>query len=486
MKKILGKCTLFSVLFVTFTLALGQLFGGTKNDTLDGFYYEEDHTLDILFFGSSHAYCGINPHILWQELGVTSYNLGQPEQQLWTTYYYMKEAFKHQRPQVVFLDVLTVNYDEPYRPLDNSNINLDDLELNVTKLENIQASVEPSNRPYFVFKLLKNKGNWKNLKKENFTTHFTHLKHYNKGYREEFGIYKNEKPQYPVTEEVGILPEKVTFYLEKIINLCEENNIQLVFMKTPIYVSEEAGRRYNKVKELARERNLPFLDFNEKYDELGLDFKEDYLDELKHLNFRGAEKLSRYLANYLKENFNLPNHKEEVAYASWKVDLERWLKRDEELRLRQEEDLKLYLERLAKSPYKEDYTLILTLQNSGVEQVQDSEKVSQLQGILREIGFTSFNVKESQGAWDKGKYLGILQQGELVYEKSGEGNIGFNQELSSKQWSINLTDETTHIQLGEEQKAINKGEVNLVIYDKVVERVIDSSSFSLEASQVLR
>ncbi|PHV70331.1 hypothetical protein CS063_10590 [Sporanaerobium hydrogeniformans] len=484
MKKILGKCILFSLIFIVFTLMLGQLFGGTKNDTLDGFYYEKENTMDVLFFGSSHAYCGMNPHILWQEAGIPSYNLGQPEQQIWTTYYYMKEAFKHQRPKVVFLDVLTVNYDEPYRPLDNSNINLDDLKLNFTKLENIKASVRASERPYFVFKLLKNKGNWKHLKKENFTTHFIHLKHPNKGYREEFGIYENKKPELPTTQEIGILPEKVEHYLNKIITLCEEEGIQLVLMKTPIYVSEEAQLRYNRVKELAKNRDVPFLDFNEKYEELGLNFKEDYLDELKHLNFRGAEKLTRYLAGYLKENFNLPNHKEEQAYASWNVDLERWLRRDEELRLRQEKDLKTYLERLIASPYKEDYTLALTLQRGEGDTWQ--KELKEQEGIAQELeaigfeGFTTKTISESD------YYIGVIHAGELIYEEGGDQLLSFEKELGGIPWHIQFLNEQTSIKVGENETAKNKGQIQLVVYDKNVERIIDSSSFELQGETVKR
>lgn len=75
-------------------------------------------------------YTGVNPNVIWKNVGITSYNLGQPEQQIWTTYSYIKEALKYQNPKAIFLDVYTVTYDtDGYMPIENNNINLDTMRM---------------------------------------------------------------------------------------------------------------------------------------------------------------------------------------------------------------------------------------------------------------------------------------------------------------------------------------------------------------------
>ena len=60
------------------------------------------------------------------------------------------------------------------------------------------------------------------------------------------------------------------------------------------------------------------LDFNtpEMYEELGLDFDKDYYNS-KHVNFIGAEKYTCYLTSYLKDHYDLPDHRGEAGYESW-------------------------------------------------------------------------------------------------------------------------------------------------------------------------
>ena len=51
-----------------------------------------------------------------------------------------------------------------------------------------------------------------------------------------------------------------------------------------------------------KENNIDFINFNSMYDELGIDFKSDFIDEGKHLNFMGAHKVSDYLSDYISNS----------------------------------------------------------------------------------------------------------------------------------------------------------------------------------------
>ena len=39
------------------------------------FYEQEPGSIDVMFYGSSHTYSDINPAVLWEEEGISSYDL---------------------------------------------------------------------------------------------------------------------------------------------------------------------------------------------------------------------------------------------------------------------------------------------------------------------------------------------------------------------------------------------------------------------------
>ena len=48
-----------------------------------------------------------------------------------------------------------------------------------------------------------------------------------------------------------------------------------------------------------------------------VDYAEDCYDDVGHLNPDGASKTTAYLGQWLRENFDLPDHRGDSAYAHW-------------------------------------------------------------------------------------------------------------------------------------------------------------------------
>ena len=86
--------------------------------------------------------------------------------------------------------------------------------------------------------------------------------------------------------------------------LCRKEGIRLLFVGTPTPKNWDY-RRHNGVSDYAARRKVPFLDMNLLEKELNIDWERDSRDEGDHLNTYGAEKVSRYLGDYLKENYGL-------------------------------------------------------------------------------------------------------------------------------------------------------------------------------------
>ncbi|HBG65064.1 MAG TPA: hypothetical protein DDW78_01150, partial [Treponema sp.] len=70
---------------------------------------------DVLFFGTSHVGRTIIPPQLYRDYGITSYNLGTNGQELYLTYYILRDAVRYHKPRLAVLDVYSCRLDYPDR-----------------------------------------------------------------------------------------------------------------------------------------------------------------------------------------------------------------------------------------------------------------------------------------------------------------------------------------------------------------------------------
>ena len=120
-----------------------------------------------------------------------------------------------------------------------------------------------------------------------------------------------------------VIGEKCSKYLSKIIDLCKEQNIELLLIEIP---SAESWSKdlSNKTEDFAKEYNLEFIDMNLNASEFGFDWKTDTSDGGDHLNVYGAEKVSKYLGKIIKDKYNITDHRNEKEYEEWYKDSEKY------------------------------------------------------------------------------------------------------------------------------------------------------------------
>lgn len=285
--------------------------------TTSGFYNEKRNTLDVLAFGSSHAYASINPIEIWDKTGIPSYVLATSNQPIWITYYYMKEALKFQKPKVMILDVhMIVDYDKEYGTEAMNYTALNEMKFSKNKVDAIRDSVPKQERVYYYFDLFKYHSRWKEISKYDFDLSYKKKKNKNKGMIFLDGTKPIKNYKYPNTKKERPLPKKTELYLNKIIKLAKDNNIKLLLIKAPNNPNQQYVESLNTVENIAKHNDIPFINYNKMYRELKIDEEKDFYDP-RHLNYIGAKKLSNNLAQYLKENYNLENKKFIKAYEGW-------------------------------------------------------------------------------------------------------------------------------------------------------------------------
>jgi len=291
------------------------------SEIMDGFYALSDNSIDYLILGSSHVFHGIKPAVIDEYGYISGYELSTGVQKTWISYYYLKEALKTQSPKVVLLDTFMIFNSNPNDEARN-RMALDYMRPSENKEEAIKATIgEDEDILSYMFPILRYHGRISELTIEDFTYMFKDKTNPNKGYMStggdsatevKFLHYWNNYGDYILWEE----DSKAKEYLDKIVDLCNENNIKLILFKTPVAKYWD----YNMLvttTEYADEKGIRFIDFNSEVEEIGLSTATDFYD-YSHLNKTGADKFSKYLTKYILEGIYLDDIidiKKETGYS---------------------------------------------------------------------------------------------------------------------------------------------------------------------------
>ena len=144
-----------------------------KSGTIMGFYEEPKNSIDVLYLGGSHSNAAISPTQIYHEQGYTGYVLYSWSQPIWTSYHYLKEGLKRQKPKVVVLDSFGLVYGHTYiSDVDINNVSnewslLIPPSLNRVQLAMAMSRCQTDHRPFYRYaSLLENHNRWKVLTKE--------------------------------------------------------------------------------------------------------------------------------------------------------------------------------------------------------------------------------------------------------------------------------------------------------------------------------
>lgn len=328
-KKAIRKGILFVVIIGVILTALEPLFVykiDHRGKLRQGLYTSDDN-YDVVFLGSSHMNGGLDPNVLWKQYGITSFNYATGGQPIDVSYYLLQEMLKSRTPSVVVLDVFYLGLSNPYGETGFVSNVLDNMRFSANKLSAIVHCTPPEEWIPFLFPFLKYHSRWYNLSEQDLTYDGSDIA-YEKGFKAGTFRYGKENATRQQTAARAEIPEKTLRYLNKILALSKEKGFQLVLLNFPCDYTEsnqedgwvdDCEALFNTVADFANQNGVPFLDLNDQADEIGIDFAQD-MNNSGHLNIWGAAKTSVYVGNYLKQNFNLADHRSDSSYAQWDED----------------------------------------------------------------------------------------------------------------------------------------------------------------------
>lgn len=316
---------------VCFLLILVLLIGGltfvTRNkneaDLVHPYYDEQNNSLDVVFVGSSHVMCGIYPMELYRDYGIAAYNYASSALVLPQAYYQVVEALRTQTPEVLVLDISGVAFENTkVGSPEYVHVQLDNMKWSLNKITAINDLIEnPSSRLEYYFPLVKFHTRWKELTAEDFHK----ITGNSKGARVSEGVLEGAKPNEIMPRDyTARISEYQEIYLRKILDYCRDRDVPVLLLNLPFIADETAQGKYNAVYGIAEEYGLPYLNLMHHMDDIGFDYTTD-LKDTSHCNRSGAEKVTSYVGEYLKESYDLPDRRDDPAFApAWDAAYERY------------------------------------------------------------------------------------------------------------------------------------------------------------------
>lgn len=441
-------------------------------DRYNQFYEMEENSIDVLFLGSSVVANAISPQEIYDDYGIRSYNLASSGQSIFFNYFWLKEALKTQSPKVVVLDTKfmfpvypdsALNAPEgTYRECSNC------MHWSSDKVEMINEickyDKEQDKLSYFLTNLMYH-DRWTELAEIDINGDLTEgdkLKGQSIITAYSDAVYDAFVPDGSTAkaETVPVMDE----YLEKIVNLCKDNGIQLVLVTYPDTMTDATNNRMN---EIAQKYELPYYNFclAEHYYAIGAELPRENV--IEHENVWGAVKMSKYMGGILQKEYGVPAVADE-QWASTSYYYHHVLSTAD---LPHIEQFDQYLATLAGD---DQYVTFVSVKDDSVRFITDKQIA-----LLNQLGLKApfkdmfrysysalidpieGNIEEVSGD-EQMTISGSLDDGQLIYEVlSGGTDAGV----------------ACSIMVNGQEYAVNGVGFNFVVYDRVTQKVVDSVCF---------
>lgn len=290
----------------------------------NSFYqFGRHHSVDIVMVGNSHLYTGINPKNLSMALGVNAFILASPGTLISDSYYCLEEALTHCKPKIAIIETYGIK-EFQMDSLDNgtrsdhiksfsARRNLMNKLMSTPRLfqtdEWLYAWSTTLRNHRFLFndreQLRLNFAGKNELRKSQgvylgrFVTATTGLTQKTLSQYDSKGAVVNGA-EYQVGEEAS-------FYVKKIMELCESKNVEVIFLTLPMYHRhiENYPIWHDRLAEVIKPLTSNWLDLQKTYASYGFDEEcfEDTYSGNQHMTYKGSLIATYSLAHYIARLF---------------------------------------------------------------------------------------------------------------------------------------------------------------------------------------
>lgn len=334
MKRSIKRCVsaisflaVFGWLFVHISYSLRGTLAHTQNN-LSGYYDLEKDSLDVVVVGTSGTFTAYSPMDAWEKYGFASYDFCTNGMGADTMANAVHEALKTQSPKVLVIDTYGFIVSQDLKKLDEAAVryNTDGYRYSLDRLKLILEKLpEKYDAVPYLFDIIKyhtNTFSWKNF--------FAAYHNVEKGYNATTWAVASPAV---LTDERVKLKDDFDGYLDELLRECNRADVENILFTyfpygdidgmaigNPNAENVPDIEMVNYIRDRVEAAGYPFLNCVEMRDQFGLDYQRDYWYG-GHFSVYAAEKIADVFGAYLKDNYDLPDRRDDPVYAAWNEDV---------------------------------------------------------------------------------------------------------------------------------------------------------------------
>ncbi len=424
---IILRGAVFLIVLAAVILILNDALRLRHDDGLPEAYYDhEKDTFDVVFLGTSVMMDAVLPMELYRDYGIVGYNLASGNQSMGMSYYLAKEVIEKDHPSLIVLDCSRAIKDEEDTLLPYLHYVTDCMPLlSRNRIRMITELRDKGEWKELLFPLIAYHSRWNHFERPGGNIETRAAMYGGAGLVNTTEVVPFEEPSY--VEDV--ISDSGRMYLEKLVELCRENDTALLLAFMPIpgqnkfFVQTGYNIRWSaaqQMAEFARNNDVEYINYLADAEKLGLelDLETDCCDG-EHLNRWGAEKLTRLLGRHLQEEYGLPDRRgEDGVYQQVSEDFARYPVKRMQSCLQHATSLHRITDVLAVDAHDqpvEDVLVVFAL-NGEISPKRLSEKNA---ARMQRCGITA-----DLHAWEDHAWLAVIDGGKVVYQTAPEGTGG--------------------------------------------------------------
>lgn len=284
------------------------------------FYKEPENSIDVALIGPSQIYTGFFSPLAYKEYGFTSYSFSTASMLSSMYIPAVKEIRRLQSPKLFvfevwgFFECAENGYRESAvrRVIDNMQ------DSSPVKSEMIETIVPEKERDTYKYPILKYHTQWESLPKC-ISIFVSKMKISKRGY----SLTKNfstvtTKANKNSFSEMNYLhfSDEALKNMEELLKYCKDNDIEALFVRSPDFKKTEDKESFAKAEALIESYGFKFLNMCHHKKEMGLVDFQDYYN-YDHVNIYGMPKMTRYLSNYIVNNYDVKTEHTKQVKDEW-------------------------------------------------------------------------------------------------------------------------------------------------------------------------
>ena len=289
-------------------------------DSEKGYVRETKGSLDAVYIGASDVHAFWQPLFGWNERGIAVWNYAIDSMPMIAVKNVVIEARKTQPQALMIINLNTfkkesVNGDmvHIHRVVDYQPFSLNKVRLVNRMTEG--TDISGLDKLEFYFPIIRFHSRWDDLDSWAFDvikTDYKSSKH-TANFR---GNVEDQRSAFLQSEERTALPEDVSDLMLELLDYCDAEGVQTLFVKSTQVGDPDELARMNTLEDMVVERGYPCLDLIDRIEEVGIDLQYDYYNS-RHTNVHGSMKYSHFFAAYLAEHYGFRDKRGLPGWESW-------------------------------------------------------------------------------------------------------------------------------------------------------------------------